>query len=493
MGAGAQTVRVRKNVQTLGGSQDDLFWYAKAVADLKLRPVADPTSWRYQAAVHGYNPDSDPNRRIGGPLPSTAEQERFWSQCQHQTWYFLPWHRGYLAYFEQIVAAAVVKLNGPPNWALPYWNYSAHNPQSRLMPDAFVRPTLLDGTPNPLFVAGRNSHTNNSHLTDRNVSLECLTHSPFQGHSSGGDPGFGGPRTSFSHFGGASGRLENVPHNVIHDAIGGLMGDPDTAALDPIFWLHHSNIDRLWEVWRHRNAAFVNPTDAAWLTGLSFELHDASGAIQRFTPSQMPDTTAVLHGYKYDDISDPVRANPALLGAALRVATMASIPQPPQLVGTSSTAIPLSGPVTAAEVVFDQPTVQAARQSLAALAAPRPARAYLNLENVTGTGRPGTYEVYIDVPAPGQQPSPDNGLFVGLMSTFGVEIASRPSGPQAGSGITTVLEITDQVETLRSQHRWDESRLHVLFVQEHPPEMPLAAARAAQANLTVGRISVYYH
>jgi tyrosinase len=149
--------------------------------------------------------------------------------------------------------------------------------------------------------------------------------------------------------------------------------------------------------------------------------------------------------------------------------------------------------VTAAEVVFDQPTVQAARQSLAALAAPRPARAYLNLENVTGTGRPGTYEVYIDVPAPGQQPSPDNGLFVGLMSTFGVEIASRPSGPQAGSGITTVLEITDQVETLRSQHRWDESRLHVLFVQEHPPEMPLAAATAAQAHLTVGRISVYYH
>jgi tyrosinase len=200
-----------------------------------------------------------------------------------------------------------------------------------------------------------------------------------------------------------------------------------------------------------------------------------------------------LHGYKYDDISDPVRANPALLAAALRVATMASIPQPPQLVGASNTAIPLSGPVTAAEVVFDQPTVQAARQSLAALAAPRPARAYLNLENVTGTGRPGTYEVYIDVPAPGQQPSPDNGLFVGLMSTFGVEIASRPSGPQAGSGITTVLEITDQVETLRSQHRWDESRLHVLFVQEHPPEMPLAAATAAQAHLTVGRISVYYH
>ena len=34
----------------------------------------------------------------------------------------------------------------------------------------------------------------------------------------------------------------------------GLMSDPDTAGLDPIFWLHHANIDRLWEVWRQ------NPT-----------------------------------------------------------------------------------------------------------------------------------------------------------------------------------------------------------------------------------------
>lgn len=42
------------------------------------------------------------------------------------------------------------------------------------------------------------------------------------------------------------------------------MGDPVTAALDPIFWLHHANIDRLWEVWLGDNAEHVNPTDAKW-------------------------------------------------------------------------------------------------------------------------------------------------------------------------------------------------------------------------------------
>jgi tyrosinase len=29
----------------------------------------------------------------------------------------------------------------------------------------------------------------------------------------------------------------------------GWMSDPDKAALDPIFWLHHANIDRLWAAW----------------------------------------------------------------------------------------------------------------------------------------------------------------------------------------------------------------------------------------------------
>jgi hypothetical protein len=32
----------------------------------------------------------------------------------------------------------------------------------------------------------------------------------------------------------------------------GWMLDPSLAALDPIFWLHHANVDRLWEVWLQR-------------------------------------------------------------------------------------------------------------------------------------------------------------------------------------------------------------------------------------------------
>src|SRR6478672_3119047 len=43
------------------------------------------------------------------------------------------------------------------------------------------------------------------------------------------------------------------------------MSDPGIAALDPIFYLHHCNIDRMWAIWHH--AGNKNPTDAAWLDG----------------------------------------------------------------------------------------------------------------------------------------------------------------------------------------------------------------------------------
>ena len=58
--------------------------------------------------------------------------------------------------------------------------------------------------------------------------------------------------------GGPSGNLESNPHNQVHVDVGGnspdgqtwgLMSDPGIAALDPIFYLHHCNIDRMWAAW----------------------------------------------------------------------------------------------------------------------------------------------------------------------------------------------------------------------------------------------------
>jgi tyrosinase len=455
------TVRTRKSVFSLGRPGDDLDWYARAVAVLRSRPLTDPTSWRYMAAVHGYpGQANDPFAVPGEAMPSAAEQRTFWAQCQHQTWYFLPWHRGYLACFEEIVGAAVAALGGPPDWALPYWNYSdPTNSGARSLP-----PPFLDRS-SALFVDGRNMRSAADQVPATDVNLSALQASPFSSPFTGGDPGFGGPVTDFSHFGQVNGDLENLPHNMIHDDVGGLMSDPDLAALDPIFWLHHSNIDRLWEVWTHRDSSFTDPTDQAWLTGETFQMHDKNGAVVSFTPSQMRDTTQVRHGYKYDDIADPLGG-----AGAGRAGLMATISGRPEKVAASAgTEIAMAGTATTARLTF-QPT--------GAMLTGGPSRAFLNVENVTATKPAGHYEVHVNTPGGGEP------LFAGRLSMFGVANATRRNSPHGGGGITTVLEITALLDRLRRERNWDGQHLDVTLVRRGP---------SGDTDLKIGQLSVYYH
>lgn len=300
----AAPLKLRKDVWKLPEGDTTLEWYARAVADMQSRPAEDPTSWQFQGAVHGTQLP---------PENFTPVQAKTWSQCQHATWFFLPWHRAYLAMFEQIVGATVQKLGGPADWALPYWNYSAppdaatgFNP--RRLPAAFVADKTSFADANPLRVAARDQGNDGAvFLDDRAVSLDCLLTPAFGSDPVGGDSGFGGPARGPNHMGDANqGQLEVVPHDQIHVEIGGLMGDPDTAALDPIFWLHHANIDRLWEVWLRRDPNNQNPADAQWRDAVRFTFFNADHAQVSYSASEVLDTTRSPCLYQYDDVSDPL-------------------------------------------------------------------------------------------------------------------------------------------------------------------------------------------
>ena len=41
-------------------------------------------------------------------------------------------------------------------------------------------------------------------------------------------------------------QLENGVHNQIHCFVGGTMMFVEWSAYDPLFWIHHANVDRLW-------------------------------------------------------------------------------------------------------------------------------------------------------------------------------------------------------------------------------------------------------
>ena len=478
------TVRVRQDAYALPSGDMTLDWYRQAVALMQSRGLDDPTSWWWIGAVHGRpQPPQFP--------PAPAGASAFWDQCQHQTWFFLPWHRGYLAAFEATVAKAVEELGGPTDWALPYWNYSESlvtNPEARRLPPAFRSPNLSDGSPNALF-APRGADANGEFgLRSVDVSLDALTQSVFT-PVSGVSAGFGGPSTGFSHFGMASGALENIPHNVLHGRIGGWMGNPNTAAFDPIFWLHHCNIDRLWEVWRDADPAHLNPADPDWLANVPFELHDEDGTPFSFTSAEMENTTTVLHGYQYDSVPPP--AVVVAGGPTGGVTEMADLESPPELAGASEAPLPLRGDRTPAKVRIDTAGLDRMSEGLLAPSV----KVYLRLEGVRGTGVPADYDVLIDLEGDGIEP-----IQVGVLSTFGVANASDPESDHGGVGITQVFDITASAERLNLTDG-SASELNVSFhrVAQGPvTEMALPLVDGgdvpaeAASSVEIGRIGVYF-
>lgn len=42
-------------------------------------------------------------------------------------------------------------------------------------------------------------------------------------------------------------------HNHGHSWIGGIMNNTSTSPTDPVFWMHHAEVDRLWQIWRQSN------------------------------------------------------------------------------------------------------------------------------------------------------------------------------------------------------------------------------------------------
>lgn len=471
-------IHVREDVWKLPQWDDTLLWYARAVERMQNLPLNDFRGWRYQAAIHEYVRQLDPLAKPGDVLPSASEQARFWTQCQHGSWYFLSWHRIYLGFFEQIVRDHVVALGGSSNWALPYWNYSdTTNPEARKVRREFIAATLPDGSPNALAkarrgrtpaLAAQGSATGDFGVRPMDVDLTCLKALPFE--TAPGAAGFGGPKTGFEHSGGVIGDLEGVPHGSVHTAIGGWMAGFNTAGLDPLFWLHHCNVDRLWEVWRNRGAQFQNPTDPTWGAplGVKFRLRNAAGTIVPLSSNQVVDTkTAVLH-YRYEDISDP------LAGAGLATEEEEMRTGPAALVGASESAVRLSAAPTTAVVRIDP----VATEESAALAGDEEQRVYLNIENIVGRKQAMGYQVYVKAGAGGE------GLYAGLLPMFGLVERSGRNDPHGGSGLTYALDITDLVRKLKQGDTWDNEKLDVTFVPDEGGE--------PDSSLRVGRISLYY-
>jgi tyrosinase len=500
---------IRKNVWELGGDwADPILWYARGVKAMKARALNDLTGWRFFGAIHGFS------RRwwqqLGylnstDQMPSNADIATYWKQCQHGSWYFLPWHRGYLIAFEAVIRDAVAGLGGPADWALPYWNY--FKPNQNQLPPAFASADWPDGSgDNPLYIVQRYGPDNdgNVYIPLDQVDLNALGDPDFTGAGSGGSPGFGGVDTGFSHGGQVHGAVETQPHDQVHTLVGGgdaqtraLMTWPDLAGLDPIFWLHHANIDRLWEVWAQIPTANGNPTSPRWINGpasigeRSFVMPMPGGTSWTYTPGDMSHLSTL--GYNYDDVSPP-SLTPQLVARLQRLgvpaaesvarSTAMAGPKTVELLGANTQSLRLAGAEAADRVALDSAVLGKVTASLGAAARARaaPDRIFLNLENVRGLNDAIVFNVYVDVPD-GKDPAQHPELRAGSIALFGVRKATLANDKHAGDGLTFVLEITHIIDGLHLAGALNVSELHVRLV-------PRRSVPEAD-QVSIGRISLF--
>jgi hypothetical protein len=462
---------------------DTIQAYARAVEVMQSRQPEDPTGWVYQAAIHG---------TYAAP-PAGAQ----WNECQHANWFFLPWHRMYLYYFERIVRAA----SGDATFALPYWNYDQPSPRNTL-PTPFRQPSRPAASTNPLFLppprrsrgivqGGRLSPFVTS-------SRSALSQRSFSGPPG---PGFGGVRRAPIGFDGTFGAVEQTPHNDIHVQIGGanvgmcqggMMIDPNCAALDPIFWLHHCNVDRLWNRWIALGGGRANPTDAEWLNQ-SFSFHDENGVVVSLTCAQVVDAATQLD-YVYDDDVQPsavlMSPEPPIQPESVRPPRMMAASEQPVELSGQSASVQLAVPVATHAAMTTEAVAEATTVGDAAV--------YLNVEDIEAERNPGVvYGVFLNAP-PEADETERARYHVGNITVFGIELANRDEPHRGVPGFRHTFDITQVVADLARSGNWDPNDIKVTFepiapIAEDVMESPLSdlAPVAAERPVRIGRVSLF--
>jgi tyrosinase len=440
-----RTVHVRRNIYTL--APGDVAKLRQGVDVMKKRAASNPMSWVYQAKMHALNSGT-----------AAALQD----QCQHRQFFFFAWHRMFTYYFERILR----KASGDPNFALPYWNYTDVAAQG-VLPEPFRVPA--NATTNALYNGSRSSIYNHPTtplpLPPSDVSYSTAFNLLNFTTPTLGSPSFGGRTVAApAHFpaSAGSGGVERSPHNNVHNDVSGDMATGESP-LDPIFWLHHSNIDRLWKKWIALGNGRANPTaDAAWMTQ-TFTFFDENGAQVPLTGAQILDTVAQLD-YRYDD--DPLVlwpyfwpfvAEAKLEARVQRVTssdTLATMKQPVALTGARKD-VRLTLPPTARTALAQSRTAASANERL-----------ILQLRNIQYDRPVGvSYLLFLNLPADARNPDHTHPNFIGTLGFFGKTEGPGHKGATEG-GLTEDYDVTAVVRRLGTED------LRLTIVPSYPAVPP---------------------
>ncbi|MFF5973874.1 tyrosinase family protein [Streptomyces sp. NPDC012769] len=264
---------VRKNQAAL--TADEKRRFVDALLALKRTGRYDTFVTTHNAFIMG---DTDTGDRVGHRSPS-----------------FLPWHRRFLIEFEQALQSV------DPTVTLPYWDWTAdRTSRSSLWAPDFLGGTgrardgqVIDGPfaraggrwavnvrvdgrdylRRDLGAGGRQLPTRAE--VDSVLAMETYDTAPWNSSSDG----------FRNHLEGWRG--VNL-HNRVHVWVGGQMAT-GVSPNDPVFWLHHAFIDKLWADWQARHPRSTYLPAAG--TPNVVDLHDTMRPWNDVTPADMLDHT----------------------------------------------------------------------------------------------------------------------------------------------------------------------------------------------------------
>jgi tyrosinase len=436
------------------------------------RQWGDPMSIGYQSQVHGTFVPSQ-------AWPRHQGKKALWQECAHNHWFFLPWHRAYLLEFEAVVREHIRQLGGPADqWALPYWNYSDHArdrrrlglplplrgetlPAGVVVPGVEARP---DGKfPNPLFNPTRRARAaaepQPGEDTEWATAAEALLRPHYANQEDTGFVSFGGgvienPNNAALFHDSASelGQLDAQPHGSVHIRVNGTMALFEAAGLDPVFWLHHSNVDRLWETYAHdlgHGYPFEDGEGAGTAARKSWESRQfrflrPDATTSTWIAPQVLDVTSLKYGYD-TTAPPPLPATPPPPPRGSGIAPFGLDDPRPDAVASAG-PLPLAGEQDVAV------SAGGGDQGLGVDSFRPGARWLLRFDGIRSSGpAPTSYRVFLGL-GPDEAADPEDAAhYAGLLSLFGVYEASRDDG--VGSGQRRQLDVTPQVEAQAATFR----------------------------------------
>lgn len=239
-------VRVRKNANSL--TKDERKRFLKAFAKISN-----------SGTTRGKYGPKGPNGRELVKKPTSILDELVLMHTYdardeiHRRSVFHPWHRLFLLHLERELQAV------DPSVTIPFWKFDEIAPKL-FTPDFIGVPTNSGTRASQVTFKGGKEREKDHPLYSyvkttfwgpltrgygRNVDPTIATYYMIKAEAKvinqGGNFGFWGKAA------------ERNPHNYAHDMFSGRVSDIGQDPVDPLFFMIHANVDRIWALWQHRD------------------------------------------------------------------------------------------------------------------------------------------------------------------------------------------------------------------------------------------------